>query len=77
MKKIKVKYFPKSKSIHIPAESTKFYPLYLKYLFEYLRIPQNATIHFTDKTIIGGVETLLKMDEQSTLNKTKIKNKRN
>ena len=55
-----VQYYPKIKKVKINKNSTEFYPLYLKYLFEYLKIPQTATIIFKDKTIIGGIEMWLK-----------------
>ena len=58
-KKIKAQYYPKVKKVKIDANSTDFYPQYLKYLFEYLKIPQNATIVFNDKTIIGGIQKWL------------------
>lgn len=54
-----VQYYPKVKKVKIDANSTDFYPQYLKYLFEYLKIPQNATIIFKDKKIIGGIEKWL------------------
>lgn len=53
-------YYPKVKKVKIDANSTDFYPQYLKYLFEYLKIPQNATIVFKDKTIVGGIKAWLK-----------------
>lgn len=59
-KKCKAKYYPTTNSVSINAKSTDFYPLYLKYLFEYLKIPQNATIRFKDKTIKGGLIEWLK-----------------
>lgn len=59
MKKAQVRYFPSIKTVKIRARSTEFYPMYVKYLFEYLKIPQNATIQFLDRTIIGGVEKWL------------------
>lgn len=59
-KKTTAKYSPSTNRVTIKAKSTDFYPNYLKYLFEYLRIPKNATIVFQDKTIIGGIEKWLK-----------------
>lgn len=59
-KKATTHYFPSSNTVRIKADSTDFYPLYLKYLFEYLNIPQNAKIIFLDKTIPGGIEEWLK-----------------
>jgi hypothetical protein len=58
--KCNIQYYPKIKKVKIDAKSTDFYPLYLKYLFEYLKIPQNATIIFKDCTIIGGIDAWLK-----------------
>ena len=55
-----VQFYPKVNKVKIDANSTEFYPQYLKYLFEYLKIPQNATIIFKDKTIIGGINEWLK-----------------
>ena len=55
----KAKYSPTTNTIRIKAKSTEFIPEYLKYLFEYLKIPQNATIVFTDKKIIGGITAWL------------------
>ena len=52
-------YYKKTNKIKINANSTDFYPQYLKYLFEYLKVPQNATIVFNDKTIKGGVKKWL------------------
>ena len=59
MKKTTARYYPKVNKVRINADSTEFAPKYVKYLFEYLRIPQNATIIFNDKTIKGGVEKWL------------------
>lgn len=61
--KTSVKYYPKVKKVKIDTESTAFYPQYLKYLFEYLKIPQNATIIFKDKTIVGGVDAWIKENQ--------------
>lgn len=58
-KRAQVRYFPSKKKVKISANSTDFYPLYVKYLFEYLKIPQTATIIFNDRTIVGGVEKWL------------------
>ena len=58
--KATVQFYPKVNKVKIDANSTAFYPQYLKYLFEYLKIPQNATIIFKDKTIIGGINEWLK-----------------
>jgi hypothetical protein len=58
--KTTVQFYPKVNKVKIDANSTEFYPQYLKYLFEYLKIPQNATIIFKDKTIIGGINEWLK-----------------
>lgn len=58
--KATVQFYPKINKVKIDANSTEFYPQYLKYLFEYLKIPQNATIIFKDKTIIGGINEWLK-----------------
>ena len=44
--KATVQFYPKVNKVKIDANSTAFYPQYLKYLFEYLKIPQNATIIF-------------------------------
>lgn len=58
--KITVQFYPKVNKVKINADSTAFYPQYLKYLFEYLKIPQNATIIFKDKTISKGIEAWIK-----------------
>lgn len=58
-KQCQIQYYPKSRKVKIDANSTDFYPAYVKYLFEYLRIPTNATIIFKDRTI-KGIETWLK-----------------
>ena len=63
-KKAKAKYYPKKNTVHISAASTEFYPQYLKYYFQYLRIPENATIYFTDRVIKGGVEAWLKENQK-------------
>lgn len=54
-----VQYYPKVNKVKINANSTDFYPQYLKYLFEYLKIPQDATIVFLDKTIKKGIKEWL------------------
>lgn len=54
-----VRYYPKVNKVKINANSTDFYPQYLKYLFEYLKIPQDATIVFLDKTIKKGIKEWL------------------
>lgn len=59
-KKVSVKYFPKANSLHIQTKSTDFYPQYLKYYLQYLRIPENAKLIFTDKTFNGGVIEMIK-----------------
>ena len=55
MKKVNAKYSPTTNTITIKAKSTDFYPEYLKYVFVYLKIPQNAKIVFTDRTIPKGI----------------------
>lgn len=60
MNRVKAKYYPIAKKVKIDANSTEFYPEYLKYLFEYLRIPATATIVFKDITIKGGIQQWLK-----------------
>lgn len=62
MKKALAKYFPKANSVHINANSTEYYPMYLKYIFESLKIPENAKIVFKDKTIEGGIKQWLKQE---------------
>lgn len=59
MKKVNAKYSPSTNRITISANSTEFYPMYLKYLFEYLKVPANATIVFNDTTIKGGINAWL------------------
>ena len=59
MKKVSAKYYASVNKVKIKAKSTEFYPQYLYYLFIYLKIPLNATIVFTDKTIVGGITALL------------------
>lgn len=58
-KKCGAMYYPRSNKVRINAKSTEFVPAYVKYLFEYLKIPQDATIVFTDRTIEGGVKEWL------------------
>lgn len=58
-KHVSISYNKQRKTIRIKAESREFYPQYLKYLLEYLKLPLNATIIFTDKTIKGGIERWL------------------
>lgn len=60
MKKAEVKFYPKKNKVKIKIDSTEIYPKYAKYLFEYLKIPHNATIIFNDRTIEGGIEEWLK-----------------
>jgi hypothetical protein len=60
-----IQYYPKVKKVKINKNSTEFYPQYLKYLFEYLKIPQNATLIFKDKTIPGGIVEWLKQENQN------------
>lgn len=59
IKSTTLQYYPKVNKVRIHTNSTDFYPRYLKYLFAYLRIPQNATIVFKDKTIKGGIKEWL------------------
>lgn len=59
MKSFNAKYSPSTNRVKINANSTEFYPMYLKYLFEYLKIPANATIIFKDKVIKGGINAWL------------------
>ena len=59
-KLVSAKYSPSSNTVRIKALSKDFYPQYLEYLFEYLKIPKNATIVFKDKTIEGGIKQWLK-----------------
>lgn len=59
-KKTTAKYSPSTNTVRIPVNSTEILPKYAKYLFEYLKIPQNATIIFKDRTIKGGIVEWLK-----------------
>lgn len=59
MKHCTAKYSPTTNTVHIKAKSTDFYPQYVMYLFEYLKIPKNATIVFKDRTIRGGIDAWL------------------
>lgn len=61
-KKTTAKYSPSTNRVTLKIKSTEVLPQYLKYLFEYLKIPQNATLVFNDKTIKGGVEEWLKQE---------------
>lgn len=65
MSTIKAKYYQKSNLVKIKAKSTDFYPPYLKYVFEYLKIPQNATIVFEDQTIKGGIQAWLQQTKNT------------
>ena len=58
-KHVTAKYFPAANTVRIPINSTELYPKYAKYLFEYLKIPQDAKIVFKDKTIEGGIKEWL------------------
>ena len=60
MKTTTAKYNKNTNTVRIRAASTEFVPGYVKYLFQYLKIPINAKIIFTDRTIKGGVEEWLK-----------------
>lgn len=62
-KKVEFKYFPTANTVRIRANSTDFYPMYLKYVLEYLKIPQNAKIVFKDKTIEGGIKQWLNQEQ--------------
>lgn len=59
-KKVTARYFPKANTVRIKINSTEIYPRYAMYLFEYLKIPLNATIVFKDRTIEGGIVEWLK-----------------
>ena len=59
-KKVSVRYFPSANTIRIATKSTNILPLYAKYLFQYLKLPSNATIRFNDRTIKGGIDEWLK-----------------
>lgn len=59
MQTCEAKYYPSANTVKIKAKSAEFIPEYLKYLFEYLKIPQNAKIVFLDKTIKGGIQEWL------------------
>lgn len=59
MKQCTAKYSPTTNTVHINANSTDFYPRYAMYLFEYLKIPKNATIVFKDRTIKEGINAWL------------------
>ena len=59
MRTCNAKYYPSVNTVKIKAKSAEFIPEYLKYLFEYLKIPQNAKIVFLDKTIKGGIKEWL------------------
>lgn len=48
------------KTVSINTASTDFVPRYLKYLFEYQRIPNNYKIIFTDKTFENIEDFILK-----------------
>ena len=58
-----VRYFPSANTVRIKANSTDFYPQYLKYVLEYLKIPQNATLVFKDKVIEGGIKQWLNQEQ--------------
>lgn len=62
MKKINIKYNKRTKMVFIGAKSTEFYPQYLKYMLQYLHIPEDCHLHFTDKTIKGGIEEFVKIN---------------
>ena len=65
-KKVSVKYFPTANTVRIATKSTNILPLYAKYLFQYLKIPLDATIRFSDRTIKGGINTWLKENNGGT-----------
>ena len=49
-KQVEGKYDSERNIFYIDALSTDFVPIYFKYLMEYKGIPQDAKIHFNDKT---------------------------
>ena len=53
------RYYPSTNKLKINGKSTQFYKPYIKYLFECLKIPHNATIVFKDRTYTGGLEEWL------------------
>ena len=65
---VRIKFFPKSKKVRIYTTSDKFYPRYLKYLLEYLKIPSGIKIQFNDMTIEEGIDLWL----QNNPNKEKF-----
>lgn len=54
------------KTVSINTASTDFVPRYLKYLFEYRRIPNNYKIIFTDKTFENIEDFILKGDKNES-----------
>ena len=57
-KTVNIKYDEKSNTIYFPVESSELLPAFLHYLLEYHRLPQNATLKFTDQTV-----RLIKQDQ--------------
>lgn len=57
--KTTVKYSKTTNRVRIHTSSKEIYPQYLKYLFEYLKIPDTAKIVFDDRTIKGGLKEFL------------------
>lgn len=53
--KYTLRYYPSSKRVRINAKSTEISKTYLRYKFETLKIPLEATIIFKDKIIQGGI----------------------
>ena len=54
-----VKYTKYNNTVKMDIHSSQVLPKYLYYVFDYLKIPKNATIVFTDKTVKGGVQHVL------------------
>jgi hypothetical protein len=51
MEYINVKFNAKTNEIKFPVDSTKYLPAFLHYLLQYHKLPQNATLIFTDQTV--------------------------
>ena len=63
-KKPKCWYYPSTNIVKINVSSSEVYPIYLKYVFEYLKIPADADIIFKDRRIVGGVRQWRKETHQ-------------
>ena len=51
MQHISIQYNTETNEIIFPVDSTKILPAFLHYVLLYNKLPQNATLIFTDQTV--------------------------